>query len=215
MPYSRASSVTSTHGQPPPYTYDYAPTTLRYDSAIAPAASSRPHSSMAQNLPVSNSSSSTCVSRQSNQSFNGGKQCYEAIPEPVPMQQQARASVSKQASDSNIDPALRDDPPTYVAAHSAPERLVKIEPFERVATAQIRPPFAPPTTVAPTFVLPPGVSLLDYLIHRISTLSTEESMDFAFYFACCWDGGEAMIRSTCALYQQWVRLLLELCRGGH
>jgi hypothetical protein len=205
MPYSRASSVTSTHGQPPPYSQDYAFSTLRHDNASTPAASSRPPSSMAQNFPVSHSSSSsTRVSRQSDQSFNGAKHRYEAIPEPVPVQQQALASLSKQPSDSNIDPALRDDPPTYVAVPSVSERLVKIEPLERIASAQTGPASAPAIPVAPTFVLPPGVPLLDYLIHRVSALSTEESMDFAFYFACCWDGGEPMIRSTCALYQQWV-----------
>lgn len=59
--------------------------------------------------------------------------------------------------------------------------------------------------MAPVLMGPPGISAqIEYLVFHVSPLCPLEELDFAFYLACCWNGEPTMLRSTCALYQQWV-----------
>jgi hypothetical protein len=59
--------------------------------------------------------------------------------------------------------------------------------------------------MAPVLMTPPSISAqIEYLVFHVSPLCPLEELDFAFYLACCWNGEPTMLRSTCALYQQWV-----------
>ncbi|KAJ9092051.1 hypothetical protein QFC20_007482 [Naganishia adeliensis] len=168
-------------------------------------------SGTAQTFPVSDSSSSsTCASRQGDQGLDGGKQLYEAVSRPAMQQQQLSAMSPSQTASTAIDPALTGAPPAPIQGYPEAKPLVKIEPSEHVDPIGIAPPsMHPPAAAPPIFFPPPGVSVLEYFTYHVSPLCPLEELDFAFYFACCWDGGESMIRSTCALYQQWVSASLQ------
>lgn len=183
---------------------DYQLSDVRHAAASGSLPGSQ--SGTAQTFPVSDSSSSsTCASRQGDQGLDGGKQLYEAVSRPAMQQQQLSAMSPSQNASTAIDPALTGAPSAPIQGYPEVKPLVKIEPSEHVDPIGIAPPsMHPPAAVPPIFFPPPGVSVLEYFTYRVSPLCPLEELDFAFYFACCWDGGESMIRSTCALYQQWV-----------
>lgn len=61
------------------------------------------------------------------------------------------------------------------------------------------------TQMTPIIAAPPSVLVqIEHLVFHVSPLSLSEEWDFAFYLACCWNGDPSMLKSTCALYQQWV-----------
>lgn len=119
-------------------------------------------------------------------------------------QHQVPVTSSSQTADIIIDPALTSGTTIPNGQYREPESLVKMDSSENAAST---------STALPMFFLPHGISILEYFVHRVSPLCPLEELDLAFYFACCWDGGESMIRSTCALYQQWVSRTRE--RGGN
>ncbi|GHJ86481.1 hypothetical protein NliqN6_2883 [Naganishia liquefaciens] len=131
-------------------------------------------------------------------------------PTPASLGMPHRAGPFTHGTTHEIDPALakRDSVQSSYGAHLADGKTMYLatqsdhlsrhppkQPFTHAVYSQLEPILlAPPSKAAQ----------IEHLVFHVSPLSHLEEWDFAFYLACCWDGNPAMLRSTCALYQQWI-----------
>lgn len=133
-------------------------------------------------------------------------------PTPIFHRSQSRAAYSSQDATNNIDPALTDHSHAKkdwnIIAASATGNVTELtaqqnqhtfRPDQQSSAQQIYAQMEPVQTA------PPSISAqIERLVFHVSPLCPLEELDFAFYLACCWNDEPSMLRSTCALYQQWV-----------